>query len=87
MGDGDATTIRKLDRELGEHDARLDGLEKKVDHIDEKMDDQHKTVMGAIQKLNDAHSEQKGKDRVVNAGIGLVAAGFVSLMFRKFGGG
>lgn len=71
---GDETTIRKFDRELGAHDVRLDGIDKKIDHIEEKMEENHNATLGAIMELKLDKAETKGRDRTIMfAGSGVMA--------------
>lgn len=77
----DETTLRDFSRELGAHDARLDGIEKKVDGLHGKLDD----VLAAVQGQREIEAERRGKERLVNGGIALVAGGLFSVLMKKFG--
>lgn len=82
---GEETTLREYGRELGQHDARLDGLEKKIDHMEEKMDEQHGTILGAIQSLNESRARSAGKQQIISAGGGLVAGGVMAWVLKQIG--
>lgn len=75
------TTLRDFSRELGAHDARLDNIDHKLDGLSNKMDD----VIAAIQGQREVEAERRGKERLINGGIALVAGGLFSIIMKKFG--
>ena len=77
----DNTTLRRFDRELGAHDARMDAMEGDITEIKKDVKD----VLKALQGHADQLAENRGRDKVATAGISLVVAAGVSWLSRHFG--
>ena len=85
MADGEQTTLRKFDRELGEHDARLEHLEKTVEKGFDRMDEQHTIMLAAITGLTEDRARSQGRQQIISAGSGLAAGGVMAWILKQAG--